>query len=304
MRRIAVIDIGTQSILFLLGQEEQGRLYRLTESSANIRLGSLDANQHIREERLETCAEFLLKFADEAESAGADHILAVGTAVFRNASNGREAARRLSERTAIPVEILSESEEARLSFMGALWKRNVRGKSWVIDAGGGSTECILGQERKMIQWNSLPLGAVSMDQLLSGDPPDTETVTEMQSRIRDVLSGFRALAAEKTDRVIGVGGTLTTLAAMELGNDEYHPDQVDGLRLTRSDLNKWMNFFRANPVDKRSRIPGLLSERADIIMAGTAIFCQILDLTGHHQITVSDRGLRHGVLIREAEKQL
>lgn len=302
MHRIGIMDIGTQSVLFLLAEKSGGRLYRLVESSANVRLGDVGENGAIREERLDTCSRILLDFADQAESAGSERILAVGTDVFRTAPNGREAADRLADKTGIPVEILSASEEAALSFRGAMWKRDDSGPCWVVDIGGGSTECILGSDGRMVQWNSLPLGAVRMHRLLRGDPPEETSMEEMRKRIRELFDSCGELGPGKADTLIGIGGTVTTLGAMELGLDEYNPDRVNGLVLPESALREWMRFFLNNPVRKRAEISGLSQERADIILPGTAIVLHVLERVGLDRLVISDRGLRHGVLIREAEK--
>ncbi|NQT25101.1 hypothetical protein HQ585_07095 [candidate division KSB1 bacterium] len=302
MNRIAVIDIGTQSVLFLLAETISGKLHRIGQSAVNVRMGQLDVNNNIQQERLDACAGILLDLKAQAEVAGTEHIITTGTAVFRNASNGHDAAQFLSKRTGLHVEVLSEADEALLSFKGAMWNRNLDGRCWVFDVGGGSTECILGSKEHLEKWTSLPLGAVSMNQMLSGDPPEPETVTLMQNRIVNILSSFNPIKSESAETLIGVGGTITTLAAMELTMSDYDSDRIDGMTMTRFHFEKWMDFIRRTPVKNRCEIPGLSAGRTDIIMAGTAIFLSILELTGHTQIMVSDRGLRHGVLMRELAK--
>ena len=298
MSRLAIIDIGTQSILYLISEYENSSLRMIDQSAINVRLGELDADSNIQLSRLESCARIIEDLKMQAESAGADKIIAVGTAVFRKAVNGQDAALFLAERSGIPLQILSEKEEALLSFGGATDQRELDGDFWVFDVGGGSTECILGSKNGVIEWTSLPLGAVVLNRLLQGDPPDPVTVKTMQNRIQKTLMRYAPLKSRTSDSLIGVGGTITTLATMEQGMTEYQSDAVDGTILDRTQLEKWMQYFEKTDLAERCQCPGLPPKRADIIMAGTAIFLSLLDITGQTQILVSDRGLRYGFMLQ------
>jgi len=304
MARIAVIDIGTQSVLYLLADFSPPAHESIDRDAAGIRLGlGLAETGKIAADRTKALVDRLRALRTRAESRRADRIVAFGTHVFRAAQNRDAVIRTVAEKTGIRIQVLSEREEAEWSFRGILYGRDASGRIITADIGGGSTEWIAGTDGTMEAHASIPAGAVTLtERFLRRDPPDPAEWAAMKRKIAGLLVPATARLGMDGARLFASGGTATTLAAMELGMRDYDPVRVDGFVLSGERLAAWITRCLSMPAASRRGIPGLEPGRADIIPAGAAVLQSLLERTDLKEVTISDRGLRHGIALREMRR--
>lgn len=297
MERVSVIDIGTNSILCLVASNRDGLCIEFQEART-ARLGrDLASTGRIPEAAIQDAVPILEEFRDRSRRHGIRRILAIGTQVFRRAENAAEACRLLAERTGLNPRIVSEQEEAALSFYGAVYNREP-GISLVADIGGGSTELVLGNER-LLDSRSLPVGAVVLTQrFLPSDPPEEDRWRAMVEHARESIRSSR-LRSGRANRLIAVGGTVTTLAAAHLALKRYDPERVDGVCLSLERVAGMTHRLRSLSTPRRRTVLASDPDRADIILAGCAILLEIMTCYEFPDVLVSDRGLRHGAALQE-----
>ncbi len=230
-------------------------------------------------------------------------IACVGTAALRDASNAGEFLRRVKETLGIEIEVITGEEEARLSFVAVRRDPNWRllDRIRVIDVGGGSTEIIEGQSGSdgISSRYSVNIGSVKLtERFLISDPP---TVSQLAAASAALDVAFARPVSPTVQEgsldppVVGVGGTLTTLAAMCIGGVK-DPLKIHGYRLTAADIDIQISKLSSLTIAERQEIPGLDPRRADIILAGAMLVSNGLASIGAATLEVSTRGLRWGVL--------
>jgi exopolyphosphatase / guanosine-5'-triphosphate,3'-diphosphate pyrophosphatase len=290
-RRFAVIDIGTNSVKFHVGERDAAGSWRTLVDRAEVtRLGEgLDRTGALSEAAIERTAAAVNAMVEEA---GAEQIAAVGTAALRSAGNAGAFIRRVH----VPVELISGEEEARLAYLGATAElAQGHGTSLVFDSGGGSLQFTFGHGGRVDERFSVNVGAVRMTERfgLAGVVTD-----EALAAALDGIAGeLPALAGRPApDAVVGMGGTVTNLAAVAHGMTAYDPDVIQGSRLERAEIDRQIELYRTRDAAGRREIPGLQPNRAEVILAGACIVRTVLATLAADALTVSDRGLRHGLL--------
>ena len=305
MQRIGVIDIGTNTILCLLAEERtDGRIVSLKQGTETVRLGrGLDSDGLIRDEALDRAVGVLNSYKDIVTQHGIDDVRLVGTHVLRSAFNREAVADQILSRTGLKVEILSTAEEAEWSFRGAVYDRTMKFPVCVADIGGGSTEITLGRKSYIDLFDSAPFGSVSMtERILIHDPPTQLEFESLQGLVFSALTKKMTRSLQQAETLIAVGGSVTSLAAMTQGLKRYDPDLVDGFSLKQKEILRWIDIFRQeNRVGRERRMP-FDPERADIIPAGAIILNLIMETGAFKTVTVSDRGLRFGIVLRALQK--
>ena len=264
------------------------------------RLGEgLGAGAAIRPAAAKRTAAAVGAFIEAASAAGAGPPLLVATHALRAARNPDE----LLSRLRVPVRILSGDEEARLGFHGALagiGPLPSHARVLIVDIGGGSVELTWGECRRIEDSLSLPIGAVVLtEQFLCHDPPLRREVAAVEDALGRTLDApldkisrpARGMRRKAPQRVIGVGGTITTMAALDQRLDPYDPDRVHGYRLTRRAVQRITRRLLAQTVAERRDLPGLQPERADIIAAGALVLRHLLVQLDSREITVSETDL-------------
>ncbi|HOX43717.1 MAG TPA: Ppx/GppA phosphatase family protein [Myxococcota bacterium] len=297
----AALDVGTNSVLMLVARRTaDGRLERLLDLSRVTRLGQgLLAEGRIGAPGAERTLAALREFASRARALGVTRAAAVGTMCLRTATNAAEFIARARAEAGFELEAIPGEEEARLTFLGVTAELPVRaGRLAVVDPGGGSTEVTFGQggDVPRVDWrSSLEVGVVTLtERFLRSDPIAPAELAALRAFLAD--EGLAAVRPELPfEALLAVGGSATTLAAVELGLEPYDPDRVHGQRLGRDDLERLLARLSALPVAERARVPGLEPKRAEVLPAGAAILLCLLDKLGAGSLVVSDRGLRHGL---------
>ena len=321
MRRKAAIDIGTNSVRLLvadipdraartsspsvrrpirvLSHRDQIRIVRPIVRRLEItRLGEgVAATRLLRPAAVARTAAAVNSFVRLAADKGVTSPIVAGTDALRLARNPDALLARLR----VPVRILSGEEEAWLGYVGVLagiGPLSPRTNILVVDIGGGSVELTWGTSMGVRGIRSLPLGAVAMtERFLMHDPPRASEVAALQTALTRRLKPVLARIARRPLRIVGVGGTITTLAAIEQHLSRYDPERIHRFRLTRRAVDAMTGRLLTMTVADRRRVRGLQPERADIILAGALVLRYLLAALGCRQITVSEADLLWGLLL-------
>ncbi len=292
----AVIDVGTNSIKFHAARKKaDGSLETVLDQNDIARLGEgLRETGLIAPEALERNALSVAAFAEKARELGAVPEI-VGTMALRTARNADAFVKRVKELTGLDLKVIPGEEEARLSYLAVLSGLPLDGGDLVtFDTGGGSTEFVYGRGAEMLRKFSVPLGAVRItEEFFADDPVRPGSVDAAMEEIRKSLTGGGVLGSPEV--IVGMGGTVTSLASVKFKMETYDPDVVQGSVLTLAELKEMAAMFASMTLEERKGVTGLQPKRADVILAGTCIVCAILELLGASSFTVSDRGLRHGL---------
>ncbi len=298
MGKYATIDIGSNSVLVYVAEREGDQWKTLAERAEITRLGEgLKATGRLSQEAMERTAKAVCEFARLARELGAEQIVAVGTMALRTAENSDEFVKMVKEMCDVDVEIIPGEEEARLSYLAVKSGLKMPAERVVvIDVGGGSTEFIFGKGDEIEKKFSLNIGAIRFtEDYLKNDPPTKEEVNNMLDAIKKELGDLQI--DFQPDALLGIGGTITNLAAVKHKLVKYDPAIVDGTVLTLKEVEDLMNMFASMTVEERKKVPGLQPKRADVIVAGTGIVYTIMKKLGLPELTVSVRGVRHGLMI-------
>jgi len=297
--RAATIDIGTNSVLLLVADSEGGALSPVLERATVTRLGEgVDRNRRLLDSACERTLACLTDYAAELSKLGVDRLDAVGTSAMRDAVGGQEFVARAAAILGVAPRVIDGNEEARLTFAGALSGLSQTGKVTVFDIGGGSTEIIVGSssasERRIAAAISLDIGSVRLfERHVQSDPPSAEELRSVQRDIALALAD--APKPEPGATLVGVAGTITQLAALELELVRYDSTRVHGYTLTRSAVDRLLTHLASLTLAQRRVLPGMEPARADVLVVGSAIAQAVLEWSGAAELVVSDRGVRWGL---------
>jgi exopolyphosphatase/guanosine-5'-triphosphate,3'-diphosphate pyrophosphatase len=288
--RVAAIDLGTNSTRLLVADVEDGRVEEIERRLAITRLGEdVDRRRRLLPTAIARVRNTLVDYRRTAERHGAERVLAIATSAVRDAENGEAFLGEVEWSYGFATELLDGDEEALLTFRGVAAGREIADGTLLVDIGGGSTELVLVEAGAAGFHDSLELGCVRLTERF-GDDVDT-----CARYIRDALPRLDVAGA------IGVAGTVTALAALDLGLVEYDPKLIDGHRLSRAGLARQLERLAALPLEERRRVPGLEPERAPVIVAGAVILRELLDVYGLDEIEASERDILDGAALAAAE---
>ena len=298
MKRVAIIDIGTNSIKFFVGErQEDGTIKTIVDKNDIAQLGEgLRETGVICPEALERNAQSVAAFAKEAIENGAEKIVSVGTMALRTAKNSADFVARVKELCDVEVQVIPGEEEARLSYLAVLSGLPLEegGELVIFDTGGGSTEFIFGQGTTLKNRFSVNLGALIITEKFFSDDPVAEG--SVDAAIAYIDEEFaKAGVSGKPLQVVGMGGTVTSMGAVKHKMVKYNPDIIQGSTLTKEDVQEQVDAYASRTVEQRRELPGLQPKRAGTILAGACILKDILARLDAPQLTISDRGLRHGL---------
>ena len=298
-RRLAVIDVGTNSVKFhIVERHGDGSLQAVVDRADITRLGEGQADSGVlAEEAIARTVEVIAAMVDEAHRSGASDIVCVGTAGLRRAPNRTVLVDAVSARAGLTVEVISGEEEGRLAYLAATSALPaVQGRLAVFDSGGGSTQFTFGRRAHIDERFSLDVGAVRVAERFGlASAVDTKTLDAALAALSSDLD--RLDGRPRPDAIVAIGGTATNLAAVKHQLVNYDPDRVHGTVLDIAELDRQIELYRTRSADERRQIAGLQAARADVILAGACIVRTIFTKLQTDSMTVSDRGLRHGVVI-------
>jgi len=305
--RLAAIDVGTNTVLLLVAERRGGALVAVRERAEITRLGrGVDATGRLDPEAIAATVAVVAEFAREARSLGAAEIACVATSAARDAANGQEFFDAARSAAGVSPEIIGGDEEARLVYASArrdFAPRRARGERTsaplaVLDVGGGSTEFIVGDGEVPDVRTSLQVGAVRLtERHVRGDPPSAAELAALREGARAALAPLTAWAGRvRGARLVGVAGTVTTLAAVEQALPSYDPERVHGSTLALDRIEALASRLAGMTIGQRAALPGMEPKRADVILAGALVVAEAMKAVGLGTLTVSDRGVRWGLL--------
>ena len=304
--RCASIDIGTNSILLLIADvSRDGQIIPVIDLQRIPRLGrGLDEHGRLSADSVERALSVLSEYRSIVDAYSVDRVVAVGTRALREASNPElllDAARR---RLAVEIEIISGEDEAVWTYRGAVSGITTTGESpprfLAIDIGGGSTEFTIGTATDVLLALSTPLGAVRVaEKFFRSDPPSVAEIETAMDVIRAALQESRLMAAGARGlSVVGIGGTVTTLAAIRQNLRDYDPTRIEGFTLTRHDVEELSAQLGRMKLEEIRNIPQVSAGREDVLFAGSLILRETMRFFDIGTLRVSDRGLRYGMILR------
>lgn len=329
-RRIAAIDVGTNSVRLIVAETQADGSYRVLDDEKEVtRLGrGLAETGRMDPAAIEHTGATIARMKAIAAGYGARELRIVGTSAAREASNGNDLERTIRESCGLRLEVITGEEEAILAYRSAARAFDLASApGLVVDIGGGSTEIVLsgpagpGASAAGVASRptalgggvidrvyTLPLGAVRLTEMFGGpEECARDRFDELKRHIRKTLKAAVGEPPTIPQTVIGTGGSLTTLAAMALTReagptaDGLFGGSVQGYEVTRADLKHLLDYLRKLPVRDRARVPGLSADRADIIVAGLAVLDGVLKRFGANRLRVHEGGIRDGILLTMAQ---
>jgi len=303
----AVIDIGTNTFRLLIaavrpGQSEESISFREIHSERIItRLGEgLSEDSLLNKEAMERGIDALRQFSKLIDEYKAEKVLAIATSALRNAKNSTEFIARAKDAAGIKIEIITGEKEAELTAAGMVIDINSPGSCLMVDIGGGSTELIFAGANTPLTAQSLELGVVYLaEKYMKSDPPSGSDLELLRKDISDKLETVRELYTNLiTPKTLfmGTAGTITALAAALQRLEKYDHDRVHNFRMNITDIKDIYSKMTNMTTAERSKFLPFEPSRLDIIVPGTLILLTLLSIFGFNEITVSNYGLREGIL--------
>ena len=300
--RYGSIDIGTNAVLLLV-MESNGQLDELYDASTITRLGEgVLATGRLIRPAMERTVGALVRYRRVLDDYGVETPDCFGTAALREAANRDEFVEMAWQRAGIRVRVISEYEEAYYTYLSVKDDPRIEGEELlIIDIGGGSTEITRGTRHGFLGYVSLPLGTVKLtERFIRHDPPFAEELANLSGFVREQVV---ARSGSDNRSIVGMAGTVTTLAAMVLGLDAFDKKKIHGMVISLATLREWRMRLLAMTVGERKGLPGMEPGREDLIPQGVLLMEEIVVASGGTQFTVSTAGARYGVLY-EALKPL
>ena len=302
MTTVASIDIGTNSTRVLVARPDAaGRLDILDRRMTITRLGQdVGATGRLADQAIERTLACLRDYGKILDEHHVDRVRVAATSASRDAANRDEFFDATDEVVGTRPELLSGEEEGRMSFLGATGDLDgSQGPFLIVDIGGGSTEFIVGTDQ-VEGVMSVDVGCVRMtEKFLEHDPPMPEELTAcisfVDAHLEDVARELPAVADART--LVGVAGTITTVAAVEIGLAVYDRDRIHHFHLTRDAAEDVFRTLATEPYDRRIHNPGLEQARADVIVGGCCVLVALFRRFGFDEMIVSEADILDGLAL-------
>ena len=299
----AAIDIGSNTVLLLLGEVKDQKVDVIYEEQHAPRLGrGVDEQENLNTKSVQRVVNVLTTYQSTIDNKYTDvsDVRVLATSAVRDANNRQEFVRKVKEETGFSVQILSGEEEAELTYAGAksVLTQNDTDAA-VIDIGGGSTEIAIGTGKQMTDRYSFDIGSVRFtERYLSNNPPKGSQIEDCRSTIKKMLE-MRPFEWTKDIQLIGVAGTVTSLAAIHNQIGYYDPALLNETQLSAQDISSHIATFSTMPSEELlHKYPKILKGRADVILAGLLILETFMHFYNIEHLTVSTGGIRHGALLK------
>jgi exopolyphosphatase / guanosine-5'-triphosphate,3'-diphosphate pyrophosphatase len=295
MTRVAAIDLGTNSTRLLVADVDDGDVREVDRRLEITRLGEgVDTRRQLLPQAMARVRNVLSDYRRVIDEDGAERRLAFATSAVRDAENGAAFLGEIEWSYGFATRLLTGDEEALLAFRGVSAGRELEDDTVIVDIGGGSTELIVGGRDGMAFHKSYDLGCVRLTERFPGDP---------QGAAEQVRSTLDAGVPEavRPAQAIGVAGTITQLATVDLGLEREEPELVHGHRLTTDTVEQLLERMAAMSVEEIRRMPGMHPDRAPVIVAGTVVLLETLRHFGLDELEVSERDNLHGAALLAAE---
>lgn len=288
--KIGAIDIGTNSMRLLTTDLVDNRLIDRKKYVNTTRIGQgVDENGFITDEAMDRNIAALKEYHDKCEEYGCKKIYCMGTSALRDSKNRDEFIKRAKDEAGIDVNVVEGEIEARLGFSGVTNGIEKEGDILVIDIGGGSTEFIFGNRDGIKRNISINIGALRLTEKFLSKGYTDKAFSDMEEFIYEEIKEIvEYLRDKEIECICGIGGTITSLSAVNQNLEVYSMDKVHGSKITREEVESMMNRFIECSDEDRKHINGLQPKRADIISAGTEILICIMDSLSKKEVVVSE----------------
>ena len=295
--KIGAIDIGTNSMRLLTTDLIDNKLTNRKKYVNTTRIGQgVDENGFITEEAMERNINALKEYNDKCLDYGCEKIYCMGTSALRDSKNRSEFIKRAKDEAGIDVNVVDGEIEAKLGFSGVTNGIDKEGDILVIDIGGGSTEFIFGNKEGIERNVSINIGALRLTEKYLSEGYSDSAFSDMRKFINEQIKDIVAYLNEKEiGCVCGIGGTITSLSAVNQNLEIYSMEKVHGSVITREEVQKMMDKFVSCSDEERKHINGLQPKRADIIAAGTEILICIMDNLSKKEVVVSEYDNLEGI---------
>ncbi|BAU83738.1 exopolyphosphatase [Streptomyces laurentii] len=304
MTRVAGIDCGTNSIRLLVADvhPETGELIELDRRMTIVRLGQgVDRTGRLAPEALERTFAACREYAAVVKELGAERLRFVATSASRDAENRDEFVRGVVGILGVEPEVITGDQEAEFSFTGATGELPGDDRRLVVDIGGGSTEFVVGV-RHVEAARSVDIGCVRLtERHVRHDPPTADEIAAIRADVRAAMD----LAAEnvpltEAGTLVGLAGSVTTVAAIALGLPEYDSTKVHHSRISRAQVDEVVARLLGSTHDERAAIPVIHPGRVDVIVAGALVLAEIMERTGATEVVVSEHDILDGIALSVA----
>ena len=296
MSRVAAVDLGTNSTRLLVADVDGDRLEELTRRLTITRLGEgVDRRRRLLPLPIARVRNCLSEYRQELEALGAERTLCIATSSVRDAENGEAFLGEIEWSYGFTTRLLSGAAEAAMMIRGVTAGRPPLDDVLVVDIGGGSTELVVAADGDVASATSLDIGCVRItERFLGSDPPSRPELAAASGYVRSLLPPLQAAAA------IGVAGTVTTLATIDLGDAEYDPERTHGHRLPLASVDEQLERLAAMTTEERVAL-GIEPGRASVIVAGVIVLREVMTACDLAEIEVSERDVLHGAAFAAAE---
>ncbi len=304
---LSSIDVGSNTIRFLIGRVENRKITRLRTGMVITRLAAdIGETRLLSTDNIEKSVSVLKAFSDIISIYGVLHVKAVGTSALREAKNSEEFIKTVFSETGINIEVISGEEEAELTAQGVLFDMPETDSSFIIDIGGGSAEWILCRNSSPVEMGTIPTGVVKLfDNHIKSDPPSKDDILSLKKESDTVLSRLKTQMGHLINSrtvFIGTAGTITTLASIDIGLESYDHEKIHRHNISLEKLYDISGRLMSIFLSERKKMIGLEPGRADLIIPGILFTINIMELFGFTNILVSDNGLLEGTLIKLSER--
>lgn len=295
--KIGAIDIGTNSMRLLTTDLIDNKLTNRKKYVNTTRIGQgVDENGFITEEAMERNINALKEYHDKCLDYGCEKIYCMGTSALRDSKNRSEFIKRSKDEAGIDVNVVDGEIEAKLGFSGVTNGIDKEGDILVIDIGGGSTEFIFGNKEGIERNVSINIGALRLTEKYLSEGYSDSAFSDMRKFINEQIKDIVSYLNEKEiECVCGIGGSITSLSAVNQNLEVYSMEKVHGSVITREEVQKMMDKFVSCSDEERKHINGLQPKRADIIAAGTEILICIMDNLSKKEVVVSEYDNLEGI---------
>ena len=297
MSRVAAVDLGTNSTRLLVADVENGALAEVSRRLTITRLGEgVDERRRLLPVPIARVRNCLSEYRRELESLRAERTLCIATSSVRDAENGEAFLGEIEWSYGFTTRLLSGDEEAAMMIRGVTAGRTPLDGTLVVDIGGGSTELVLAENGDVSFSKSLDVGCVRVtERFLNSDPSSRPELAAAGAYVRSLLPELRATAG------MGVAGTVTTLATLDLGDSEHDSARTHGHRISLTSVEEQLERLAAMTTDERVGVPGIEPGRAPVIVAGIVVLRELMTAYGLDEIEVSERDVLDGAAFAAAE---
>jgi exopolyphosphatase / guanosine-5'-triphosphate,3'-diphosphate pyrophosphatase len=295
--RVAAVDLGTNSTRLIVADVDGPQLEEVARRLTITRLGEgVDERRRLLPVPIARVRNCLTDYRRELEALGAERTLAIATSAVRDAENGEAFLGEVEWSYGFTTRLLAGQDEAAMMIRGVAAGRPPLDDVLVVDIGGGSTELVLTVAGEVGATTSLDVGCVRLtERYLGSDPPSRPELAAASAYVRSLLPPLEAASA------IGVAGTVTTLATLDLGDPEYDPTRTHGRRLSLAAVDAHLERLAAMRLEQRLAVPGIEPGRAPVIVAGIVVLREVMTAYDLAEIEVSERDVLHGAAYAAAE---